>query len=183
MKELGPPVQDETSRVAGVAALVRDGHAHVDDGQGVHVPGREAENVLDHQEAVVVRSLLCWARCLRQRFLGARKGTAHGHQGQRHQQGMVGDDLGEARGLLHDRRAAERLLALEAPQRARAQSQEGAAARAAAPGASAQQGRHAVGGCCANGKLNRQTAAAQGQLKRDLATARLHQARSLVRWA
>ena len=144
MKELGPPVQDETSRVAGVAALVRDGHAHVDDGQGVHVPGREAENVLDHQEAVVVRSLLCWASRLRQRFLGVGKGPAHGHQGQRHQQGMVGDDLGEARGLLHDRRAAERLLALEAPKRARAQSQEGAAARAAAPGASAQQGRHAV---------------------------------------
>ena len=84
MKELGPPVQDETSRVAGVAALVRDGHAHVDDGQGVHVPGREAENVLDHQEAVVVRSLLCWTCCLRQRFLGVGKGPAHGHQGQRH---------------------------------------------------------------------------------------------------
>ena len=49
------------SGVAGVATLVRDRHAHVDNGQCVHVAGREAKDVLDHQEGVVVVALpYCW---------------------------------------------------------------------------------------------------------------------------
>ena len=96
VEELDATVHDETSGVAGVARLVGHGHAHVDDGQGVHEARREAENVGDHDEAAVVGALLRWTRCCRPCLLGVRKGTAGNHQRQRNEQGVVGDGLGHA---------------------------------------------------------------------------------------
>ena len=80
VEELDATVHDEASGVAGVARLVGHGHAHVDDGQGVHEARREAKNVRDHHEAAVVGALLRWTRCGRLCLFSVCKGTARNHQ-------------------------------------------------------------------------------------------------------
>mmetsp|Transcript_22000 Transcript_22000/g.52185 ORF Transcript_22000/g.52185 Transcript_22000/m.52185 type:complete len:296 (-) Transcript_22000:165-1052(-) len=97
VEELGATVEDQASGVAGVAALVGHGHAHVDDGQGVHEARREAKNVGDHHEAAVVGALLRWTRCGRLCLFSVCKGTARNHQCQGNEEGVVGDGLGHAR--------------------------------------------------------------------------------------
>mmetsp|Transcript_21999 Transcript_21999/g.52181 ORF Transcript_21999/g.52181 Transcript_21999/m.52181 type:complete len:297 (-) Transcript_21999:165-1055(-) len=97
VKECGSTVHNQASCVAGVASLMGHGHAHVDDGQGVHEARREAKNVGDHHEAAVVGALLRWTRCGRLCLFSVCKGTARNHQCQGNEEGVVGDGLGHAR--------------------------------------------------------------------------------------
>mmetsp|Transcript_21998 Transcript_21998/g.52176 ORF Transcript_21998/g.52176 Transcript_21998/m.52176 type:complete len:350 (-) Transcript_21998:30-1079(-) len=135
VKECGSTVHNQASCVAGVAGLMGDGHAHVDDGQGVDVAGCEAKDVLDHQEGVVVRALLRRASGCGLADFGACKRSGEDHDQEAHEQGVAGHNLDHCRGLLlhfHHRRAAEGLMRLEAPKCANAERQQQSGPHAAA---------------------------------------------------
>eukprot|EP00438_Fugacium_kawagutii_P004871 Skav203387 [mRNA] locus=scaffold1379:574500:575484:- [translate_table: standard] len=66
VSKLGTSIHDQTSGVAGVAALMAHRHAHFEDAQGVDQTGGEAQDVLDHLEGevVAVAELKLWGHGL-----------------------------------------------------------------------------------------------------------------------
>ena len=99
MEEFGTSVHDESSCVAGVATHVGHCHAHVKDSQSIHKAWREAQDVRDHQEAIVVSSLFSWISLGRFWLLCTSHSTAQGHQHERDQKRIVCNEGSEAGGF------------------------------------------------------------------------------------
>mmetsp|Transcript_42191 Transcript_42191/g.91579 ORF Transcript_42191/g.91579 Transcript_42191/m.91579 type:complete len:289 (-) Transcript_42191:25-891(-) len=100
MSELGATRHDQTACVTGVSTLVGDGHAHVEDRQGVDQAGGETQNVLDQLKGEIVA--IHEFQLASAGVLGVAQGTAQSHGEEGENQWVLAHQLHCTSGFLSD---------------------------------------------------------------------------------